>query len=208
MKKRLIRTALFTAVAFAALAGLWRLCWGVYLRAAYPVKYRELVEQSAREFNLPPSLIYAVIKYESGFDPNAVSRVDARGLMQVQPETFHWAQFRVDGGTVREDGELYDPAVNIRYGTAVLSLLRAEFGRDDVALAAYHAGRTTVKRWLADKSVSPDGVSLDHIPYADTSRYVGRVLRAQKTYASLYPDAASAPSAASLSSLTPSMPAG
>ena len=60
------------------------------LRLLYPQRYTELVEREAAEFDLEPNLVYAIIKTESGFDPQARSHADAMGLMQLTQETFDW----------------------------------------------------------------------------------------------------------------------
>ena len=60
------------------------------MKIAYPQKYSEYVNKAAADYNLPPALIYAVIRTESGFDPDAESSVGARGLMQLMPSSFEW----------------------------------------------------------------------------------------------------------------------
>ena len=64
----------------------------------------------------------------------------------------------------------------MRYGCTNLSLLLREFGGEDTALAAYHAGRGSVNRWLGDSRYSDDGDRLSTIPYRDTDAYVKKVL--------------------------------
>ena len=72
--------------------------WGLrvgyirYMRSAYPVEYEAYVEAYAEEYELPPSLLYAVIRTESEFNPDAVSSAGAVGLMQLTEDTFSWAQ--------------------------------------------------------------------------------------------------------------------
>ena len=67
-----------------------------------------------------------------------------------------------------------------------MSLLLDEFGSDETALAAYHAGRSRVNSWLADSKISPDGKTLAEIPYNDTSYYVKKVVKAINIYKNLY----------------------
>lgn len=158
-----------------------------FYRAAYPLGYREAVERLAAERELDPALVYAVIRTESGFSPTARSSVDARGLMQLTPDTFQWVRYRLgEQGTAAED-ILYDPEENIYYGCADLSLLLGEFDREDTALAAYHAGRGSVNGWLTDSRYSQDGSSLTAIPYPDTNIYVKKVLSTRDLYHRLYP---------------------
>lgn len=154
--------------------------------AFYPIKYQQYVDNYAKQNGLSPSFVYAVIRCESSFDPNALSSIGARGLMQLTPETFWWVQGRLKVKPQLSDDALYDPETNIRYGSALLSELISEFGTRETALAAYHAGRSNVKKWLADPRYSHDHVTLYHIPFADTRAYVQKVLRTQEIYRKLY----------------------
>ena len=118
--------------------------------------YRELVEAAAKRYNLDPDLITSIITVESNFDPKAVSRKNARGLMQLLPETA--AQLGVKN--------IDDPAENIDAGTRYLRDLLQKYNNDlALALAAYNAG--------------PDKVQLYGTvpPYAETISYVRRVKR-------------------------------
>lgn len=152
--------------------------------------YRDLVEAAAKKYNLDADLITSVIAVESNFDPKAVSRKNARGLMQLLPETA--AQLGVKN--------IDDPAENIDGGTRYLRDLLQKYNNDlALALAAYNAG--------------PDKVQLYGRvpPYAETLSYVRRVKRgydkskteaSKKTPAPLSPTAAPAPVAASASPRT------
>lgn len=185
MKKRTVITALIVLSVIVLLALLWHAGYSRYLKAAYPLRYQQTVEKYAAQSKLPPSLVFAVIKSESGFNPGALSSIGARGLMQVTPETFWWAQDKT-GEKGLSDDALYDPETNIHYGTVILARFITEFKGTDTALAAYHAGRSNVRKWLADSRYSSDGKTLSHIPFADTRAYVKRVLETQRTYAALY----------------------
>ena len=158
-----------------------------FYRAAYPLGYQELVERLAAQRGLDPALVYAVIRTESGFSPGARSSVDARGLMQLTPDTFQWVRYRLGEQEPADDDILYDPEKNVYYGCADLSLLILEFSREDTALAAYHAGRGSVNRWLGDSRYSEDGDCLTAIPYPDTDTYVKKVLSTRDLYHRLYP---------------------
>ena len=158
----------------------------IYYTSASPLKYTDLVEKYCKAYQVDEALAYAVIKNESGFQPDAVSSVDARGLMQIQGPTLEWAVFRErEGAEVTED-DLFDPEVNIKYGVYLLSLFLDEFLTQDVALCAYHAGWGNVKKWLQDPDYSSDGVALKEIPFGDTSAYVSRVLETREMYQELY----------------------
>lgn len=154
-------------------------------RYTHPIKYEDLVGEYSRENGLDKFLVYAVIKTESGFDPNAVSNVGARGLMQIMEDTFDWVNYRMGDEDTRYL-EMYVPETNIRYGCWLLGYLYKEFGNVETAMAAYHAGRGQVNEWLADRSISADGVHLDEIPISDTAHYVRKIVRAMETYERLY----------------------
>ena len=159
--------------------------YGIFLERTYPIKYERYVERYSREFNVDKYLVYAVIKTESGFRPDAVSNVGARGLMQIMEDTFDWIKFKMgDEDTVYYD--MYDPETNIRYGCWLLGYLSEEFGNVEAVAAAYHAGRGNVNEWLSDKNYSADGVHLDVIPISDTAHYVSKITKAKDMYIKLY----------------------
>ncbi|WP_286973527.1 lytic transglycosylase domain-containing protein [Pseudomonas sp.] len=119
-------------------------------------QYNALVSAAASENQLPEALIHAVISAESNYDPNALSRQGAAGLMQLMP------------GTARDMGvaDVWDPAANIRGGARYLKSLMSLFNDDmSLALAAYNAGPGAV---LKRGGVIP--------PYPETQRYVPTVL--------------------------------
>lgn len=152
----------------------------------YPIKYQETVEAVAQEYDLPPSLLYAVIHTESGFRPDARSSADAKGLMQITDDTYNWARQIGKTGEKKDTSVLYDPEKNIRYGGLILRLLYKEFDNTETVLAAYNAGQGHVRSWLMNPDYSEDGNQLDDIPFSETKQYVRRVLRTQKRYQRFY----------------------
>ena len=118
--------------------------------------YRELVEAAAARYNVDADLITSVIAVESSFDPKAVSRKNARGLMQLLPQTA--ARLGVQN--------IYDPQENIDAGTRYLRELLQRYNNNLVlALAAYNAGPERVQQY-------------DRVPpFAETISYVRRVKR-------------------------------
>ena len=154
------------------------------LKVFYPIKYTEFVEKYSAEYGIDPELVYAVIKTESSFNPDAVSYADAQGLTQITPETFEWLKFRL--GETDKNLSLYDPETSIKYGAFFLGLLVDEFGDTDTALAAYHAGRGRVNSWLSDNNLSPDGKTLSEIPIPETNHYVKKVNKSLNIYFNLY----------------------
>ncbi len=159
-------------------------CYKSVLKVMYPQKEITLIEKYTEEYDVDDALIYAVIKTESGFDPNAVSDAGALGLTQITPETFQWLQTKT--GEKLEDKALYDTEISIKYGCVFLGMLVDEFGDTKTAIAAYHAGRGSVNKWLKDEEYSKDGKTLDKIPSKDTAHYVSKVEKAINIYKNLY----------------------
>ena len=169
------------AVGGAAIRYAYRACQ----KAVYPLKYEEIVSAYAEEYDLPPSLIYAVIHTESRFREDAESAAGAKGLMQLMDNTYEWIQTKLPGDPMPID-RIFEPEVNIRCGTKVLDVLFTMFSKKETAIAAYNAGNGTVSKWLKDPAYSADGKTLTHIPYEETANYVKRVLKTQERYQTLY----------------------
>jgi soluble lytic murein transglycosylase len=134
-----------------------------------------------------PPLVLAIARQESGFDVSAVSRADARGIMQLRPETARGVARAL--GLPFSAGRLTsDAAYNLALGQAFLGRLLDRFGGSYVlAAAAYNAGPARVSQWL-DTIGDPRGGGVDPvdwiegIPYAETRNYVERVLENLQVY--------------------------
>lgn len=181
LKRYITVMALLLAALLSAIAYL--LVSGYIARMLHPTHYADLVNKCSQEFGVPRSVIFAVIKTESSFRPDAVSHAGAKGLMQLTPDTFDWLQTKTGESYSVED--LHEPAVNIRYGTMLLAMLYNEFGRWDTAYAAYNAGLNRVRIWLADPDISNEG-ELTAIPYPETDNFVKKVAKAAAEYRRLY----------------------
>lgn len=156
------------------------------LEKFFPIKYEDLVLENHNKYGVDTSLIYAVIKTESGFDPDATSSAGACGLMQITPPTFEWLQFKKGISDKMDKSCLFDPSVNIEYGAYFLSILLDRYNNEAVAISAYNAGISAVDGWLDNQAYSNDGVTLDYIPYSETDRYVDKVISNQKIYREIY----------------------
>jgi soluble lytic murein transglycosylase len=144
-----------------------------YLRARYPIKYEEIIQGHARNYDLEPALIAAVIYRESKFDARAGSSAGAIGLMQLTPATAKGIALRT-GGTGFELSDLYNPELNVRYGSWYLRHLLDTYDGDvRKALAAYNGGRGNVERGVI---------------YPETKEYVDRVLVTRDAYRRAYPE--------------------
>jgi peptidoglycan lytic transglycosylase len=134
-------------------------------RLRYPLRYSEFVRVHAREHGLDPALVAAVIYQESKFRPDAKSASGAIGLMQVTPATAKGIALRTGGHAFRTS-DLYNPEINIRYGTWYLDNLFKKYGDEQLVLAAYNAGQGRVDGWRANH---------EPIQFAETRAYVERV---------------------------------
>ena len=154
----------------------------------YPKKYSEYVERYSEEYDIDENFIYAVIKTESGFDPDARSNVGAVGLMQLMPIAFKEVSNNIEDNKGLKYSDMYNPEYNIMYGTWYLDYLYEQFGSYELTIAAYHAGMTEVRGWLYSGVLDEDNLNLDNIPgeYSDTRHYINKVINAYKEYNRLY----------------------
>jgi soluble lytic murein transglycosylase len=150
----------------------------------YPRPYEATIQQAEVEFGLPPQLIYAVMRQESGFRPTVVSPANAIGLMQlIEPTARRVAE------ALNEDydsAKLRVPRHNVRYGAYYLRRLLDTFDNNVVlAAAAYNAGPSAVSHWLAGGEELDLDLFVARIPYSETRGYVERVVENLARYAYL-----------------------
>lgn len=161
---------------------------GVITYSRHPLYYKEDIGKFANKYNIDPYLVAAIIDVESGFDKDAISPKDARGLMQIAEQTGEWGAKELKIDNYKKE-DLFDPKVNISFGTWYLNRLEKEFAGDlNLVLAAYNGGSGNVNKWLKDQRYSKDGKRLDKIPFKETENYVKRVSSAYESYKSLYKD--------------------
>jgi soluble lytic murein transglycosylase len=155
------------------------------LRVAFPRPYMDAVIASANEFGLDPLLIWSVMRVESRYNPNAVSPVGARGLMQIMPATQAWIEEQL--GLQLAPGEIFVAEVNIRLGAWYLAYLRDEFDGDtELAIPAYNAGPDNVRAWLRDPMVKDRDDFIRWIGFGETREYLERVSLAYWEYRQIY----------------------
>ena len=129
-----------------------------------PDKYDRLISDASAQTGVDSRLLKAMIKAESDFNPRAVSKKGAMGLMQIMPENFKMLDLQ----------NPFDPWQNIRAGARYFQQLYERFnGKLALSLAAYNAGPTAVDRY---KRIPP---------YKETEEYVQRVLRYYRTFKQL-----------------------
>jgi peptidoglycan lytic transglycosylase len=147
-----------------------------YARLWYPLHYDAIVRGHARNYDLDPALLAAVIDAESKFDPNARSRAGAVGLMQLTPSTAKGIALYTGGHDFRLS-DLTNPEINVRYGAWYLRHLLNRYGNERLALAAYNAGEQNVDSWRKAHV---------GIQFSETRDYVDKVERLKKIYRRAY----------------------
>ena len=155
-------------------------------RLAYPLAYRDLVEENARKYGVPADLLQALMREESSLDPLVVSWAGAVGLTQLMVQTARAVARSLGLGPV-DASRLKDPATNVRIGTAYLgSLLQRFQGNWALACAGYNAGPGAVVRWLDARGELSLDEFVEEIPIDQTRNYVKRVLDSFATYRLIY----------------------
>ena len=142
------------------------------MRIRCPLKYESIVRGHARNYRLDPALLAAVIYQESKFRPTVKSTSGAIGLMQLLPDTAKGIAVHT-GGTHFRVSDLYDPELNVRYGSWYLRHLLDKYGDERTALAAYNAGQENVDEWRRNGQ---------GIAFAETRSYVSRVEHLKTLY--------------------------
>jgi len=159
----------------------------VYWKLLFPQPYwTELVANSQKN-GLDPYLVASLIRQESEFNAGAVSRANAYGLMQLLPSVGK-ANARKQKLHNFQTSHLLNPSVNLQLGTANLKAVLDRFGGQvEYALAAYNAGDTPVRRWMASGPYKDIPEFVESIPYSETREYVQAILRNREMYRALYP---------------------
>ncbi len=155
-------------------------------RLAYPTYHEDLVLHNARESDLDPLLVFALIRQESLFESLATSTASAHGLMQVIPPTGAQIAAELGWPPDYETADLYRPYVSLRFGTYYLAQQRDRFDdRLDVALSAYNGGPFRAERWLETTGDDPD-LFLELITLHEPRLYIQRIKEHLAVYRALY----------------------
>ena len=145
----------------------------------------EMISEQANASGVPPAIIWATVLQESDFVSNKVSADGSVGLMQITPELMETVYTQILGAPVPDAGMLYDPATNLRVGTAWLSALYEKYGMWDSVYAAWHAGTGSADFWLSDPEYLNEQGRLTYIPDQATAKFVSRVQKSAEMYAKL-----------------------
>ena len=155
---------------------------GATFLLVFPLRFEETILEMSERYELDPAFIAAVINVESGFNHRAVSDRGARGLMQLMPTTAMEIAISL-GFTEFSVEQLFDPAINIEFGSYYLRYLKNKFNDDKtLVLASYNAGFNNVNTWLLNSEYSQDGQTLDSTPFRETNNFIKRVNRSIWVY--------------------------
>lgn len=152
---------------------------------AYPRAFPDLVLENASRYNVEPALVWAVMREESRFYPQAISFANAHGLMQVIPSTWAWIAELLN----ETPGDSFDPADNIRYGTYYLSRLLDRFDGDpELVVPSYNGGQGYIDRLFRGDLVRGDKADFYRfIDKTETREYLPKVMLSYEVYRRLYP---------------------
>jgi soluble lytic murein transglycosylase len=157
-----------------------------YWQIVFPRPYWQQLMEDAQANGLDPYLVASLIRQESEFNPGAVSRANAVGLMQLLPSVGR-SLAKKQGEKHFSANELLDPATNLRLGTADLrQSINRYSGQIEYALAAYNAGDTPVHQWIAMNDYKDIPEWVESIPYTETREYVQSILRNREMYRAVY----------------------
>jgi soluble lytic murein transglycosylase len=156
-----------------------------YWEALFPKAYWTELKKWSVAAGLDPYLVASLIRQESEFNPNAVSRANAVGLMQLLP--------KVGKGVAKQEKlkrysaqQLFVPPVNLQLGTRYFRSMVDKFGALEYALAAYNAGADRVGDWLGQGKYRDAPEFVESIPFTETREYVQAILRNANVYRQLY----------------------
>lgn len=153
---------------------------------SFPTPFADDVRAAAAARNIDPYVVWAVMRQESGFRPDAHSPAGARGLLQLMVPTANDMARRVGRGEV-SGGDLFDPSLNIELGTEMLSFLSERYdGVPPVYFPSYNAGLGRVDRWVAANAGEELDAWVEHISIDEARRYAKGVTMRYWTYRWLY----------------------
>jgi len=159
---------------------------GDVYRMRYPLSYEAIVEKYALSNEVDKYLVYSIIRAESFYDKDAVSKKGACGLMQITPDTASWIAEKLEMKDFSQE-DLFDPEKNIMMGVWYFKYLLDRFDGDvKVAIAAYNAGPTNATKWLGREDLSSDGRTLEEIPFEETRKYEQKIMSAYEMYRKIY----------------------
>ncbi len=148
----------------------------------YPRPFLEEVKRLRNGSRWRENLVWAIMRQESAFNPNATSWVGAAGLMQLMPSTA-----RSEAKALKmKDYNIYNAGQNIVLGTAHIARLLKSFGNVEQSVAAYNGGGGSARRWLAGRKDVPLDEWIESVRFEETNDYVRKVMANLHIYRALY----------------------
>lgn len=162
-------------------APLWKM--------SYPLVYPETISKNAAEKGVDPFLVHALIREESRYNPKALSRSKAIGLMQLLPGTGYGVAKRI-GVPLSSKDDIFIPEINMKLGTDYLSYAIKRFsGNAMLGVASYNGGPGAVQRWVKQHQATGSSdwdMFVENIPYRETRDYVRKVFASYWNYLQIY----------------------
>ncbi len=159
---------------------------GEYWHGLFPRPYWDALRRYSDENGLDPYLVASLIRQESEFNPGAISRANAYGLMQLLPRTGK-DEAKKEGLHHFNTDSLLDPTMNIELGTHYFRQMIDHFGgQTEYALAAYNAGSDRVEDWRASGNFRDVEEFVESIPFTETREYVQAIVRNAEVYKRVY----------------------
>jgi soluble lytic murein transglycosylase len=156
-----------------------------YWEALFPKPYWDDLRRYSEQNSLDPYLVASLIRQESEFNPGAISRANAVGLMQLLPSTAKKVA-KEEKLKNFNPNQLLSPSVNMQLGTRYFRGVVDKFGSFEYALAAYNAGDDRVKDWLGQGKYRDPQEFVESIPFTETREYVQAIMRNANVYRQLY----------------------
>ena len=185
MIRKKIVIILLVLIILVLLFGVFKI-QNTILKIIYKTDYKEYVYKYSKENDIDPLLTYSIIKAESNFNVNSVSKSGAIGLMQLMESTAKEVAGKKQIENFKKN-DLYEPEKNIMLGTAYFKELLHRYDNNlSIALIAYNAGIGVVDKWIREGIIKPDGSDIENVPYKETNMYVRKILRNYKIYKEIF----------------------
>jgi soluble lytic murein transglycosylase len=153
-------------------------------KALYPLPYEAALRREAAKNDFDPMFAAGLIRQESTFQADAVSRKDAIGLMQVLPKTGKILARQLKVRYTKN--KLFEPDYNIELGMVYIANLVRQTGAFEYAAAAYNAGEDRIAAWKSERNYEEIPELVESIPFTETREYVQVVLRNTEVYRMIY----------------------
>lgn len=151
----------------------------------YPIKFEKEVYKYSKELDIDPMLTFAIIKTESNFREDVVSKSGAIGLMQLMESTAKEQAKKLNIKYTKES--LCIVEINLKIGLNYFNTLLDYYNQNYIlAFAAYNAGLGNVQKWISEGIIKSDGSDIENIPFKETNMYVRKIIKNYEIYKKLY----------------------